>query len=127
MPIISISLNDKMLADIDSLQSEMGFSGRSEIIRAGLRMLLTEAKEKESLTSSIRGILLLIHGHESENTVTEVKHDFLDVIYTQLHNRFKEGKCLELFLLEGSAQRIKEFTQSFQKNDKIEYVKLIVA
>ncbi|WP_455364032.1 CopG family ribbon-helix-helix protein, partial [[Eubacterium] cellulosolvens] len=101
--------------------------GRSEIIRAGLRMLLTEAKEKESLTSPIRGILLLIHGHESENTVTEVKHDFLDVIYTQLHNRFKEGKCLELFLLEGSARRIKEFTQIFQKNDKIEYVKLIVA
>jgi len=125
--IISMSLNDAMLQEVDRVRREMGFSGRSEVIRAGLRILLAETKEKEELTDRVRGVLLLIHEHDAENLVTSVKHDFLDIIYTQLHNRFKEGKCLELFVLDGEAGRIKELTRIFQKSDRIEYVKLIVA
>jgi len=75
----------------------------------------------------VRGILQLIHEHEAEGLVTNVKHTFLDIIYTQLHNRFKEGKCLELFLLEGEADRVKEMTRIFQRADGIELVRLLVA
>ena len=127
MAIVTISLNDPMLKEVDRVRAEMGFSGRSEVIRAGLRILLAENKEKEELAGRVRGVLLLIHEHDAEDLVTNVKHDFLDIIYTQLHNRFKEGKCLELFVLDGEAGRIRQLKSIFQKNDRIEYVKLIVA
>lgn len=126
MAIISLSLNETMLKELDRVQKAMGFSGRSELIRAAIRMLLAEFKE-ESLTGRVGGILLLIHGHEAESLVTNVKHNFLDIIHTQLHNRFKEGKCLELFLLEGEADRVREMTRTFQKADSIELTRLIVA
>lgn len=105
----------------------MGFSGRSEAIRAAIRMLAAESKERETLAGQVRGILLLIHEHEAESLVTNVKHTFLDIIHTQLHNRFKEGKCLELFLLEGEADRVREMTGVFQKADDIEFVRLLIA
>jgi CopG family nickel-responsive transcriptional regulator len=126
MPIISLSLNETMLQELDRVQKAMGFSGRSEVIRAAIRMLLGEFKE-ESLTGRVRGILLLIHEHEAESLVTNVKHNFLDIIHTQLHNRFKEGKCLELFLVEGEADRVREMTRTFQKADSIELTRLVVA
>ena len=126
MTIISLSLNEAMLQELDSVQKAMGFSGRSEAIRAAIRMLLGEFKE-ESLTGKVRGILLLIHEHEAESLVTNVKHNFLDIIHTQLHNRFQEGKCLELFLLEGEADRVREMTRTFQKTDSIEVTRLVVA
>ena len=126
MTIISLSLNDAMLQELDRVQKAMGFSGRSEAIRAAIRMLLGEFKE-ESLTGKVRGILLLIHEHEAESLVTNVKHNFLDIIHTQLHDRFKEGKCLELFLLEGEADRVREMTRTFQKTDSIEVTRLVVA
>jgi CopG family nickel-responsive transcriptional regulator len=126
MAIISLSLNETMLQELDKVQKAMGFSGRSEVIRAAIRMLLGELKE-ESLTGRVRGVLLLIHEHEAESLVTSVKHNFLDIIHTQLHNRFKEGKCLELFLLEGEADRVREMTRTFQKADSIELTKLVVA
>ena len=126
MPIISISINDKMLEELDRIQNELGFSGRSEIIRAATRMFLTDAKEKTTTSGKIKGVLLLIHPHEAENIVTEIKHDFLDIIYTQVHNRFKEGKCLELFILDGESSRIKKLTNEFQKIEKIEHMKLIL-
>jgi len=46
MPIVSISLNDEILSELDKLQSSMGFSGRSETIRAGIRAFVSEEKQK---------------------------------------------------------------------------------
>lgn len=126
MAIISISLNEKLLEEIDSIQKELGFSGRSEVIRSGARMLISDNKEKEELEGEINSILVLIHSQEAEDKVTEIKHDFEDIINTQIHSHLKENKCLEIFILDGHAHRIKDLSKLFQINRKIEYVKLIV-
>jgi len=126
MPIISMSLNEKMVDDLDKIQNEMGFSGRSEVIRAGIRMLISDMREKETLIGRLKGVLLLIHEHVAEDFVNSTKHKFLDIIYTQLHNRLKDDKCLELFILDGEAERAKQLIQLFQKNEDIEYAKLLV-
>lgn len=127
MTIVSVSLSETVLHELNRVEKAMGFSGRSETVRAAIRMLVAESKEREKLAGRVRGILLLIHEHEAESLVTNVKHSFLDIIHTQLHNRFKEGKCLELFLLEGDAGRVKDITQTFQKCDGIEQVRLVLA
>lgn len=127
MPIVSISLNEKMLEEIDRLQKELGFSGRSEVIRAGARMLLADKKEKEKLVGTINSILLLIHDQDAEHIVTKIKHDFEDITNTQIHSHLREGKCMEIFILVGDADRINEFVKLFQVSGKMDYVKLIIA
>lgn len=127
MAIVSVSLNDKILEEIDRIQKELGFSGRSEGIRAGARMLISDNKEKEKLTGKINSILLLIHNQKVEDAVTEIKHRFEDITKTQIHTHLKEDKCLEIFVLNGDAGRIKRLANLFQTSRKMEYVKLIVA
>ena len=127
MTVISLSANEKMLTELDRIQRELGFSGRSETIRAAVRMFISEYTEKKDLTGRVRGVLLVIHEHEAEDFITRIKHKFMDIIYTQLHNRFKEGRCLELFILDGEAERIAQLKKVLQKSEQIEHVKLIVA
>ncbi|MEA2076112.1 MAG: CopG family ribbon-helix-helix protein [Euryarchaeota archaeon] len=127
MTIISVSLNDGLLEEIDKLQKELCFSGRSEVIRAGARMLIADSKEKEKLEGRLNSVLLLIHAQRAEDAVTEIKHEFEDIISTQIHNHLREDKCLEVFILEGDAARIKELVRLFQTTGKMDYVKLIVA
>ena len=127
MTIISTSLNDELLVEIDKLQKELGFSGRSEVIRAGARMLLADNKEKETLEGRLNSVLLLIHAQKVEDMVTDLKHEFEDVISTQIHNHLREDKCLEVFILEGDAARIKQLVRLFHASGKMDYVKLIVA
>ena len=59
MPIVSISLNDEILSELDKLQSSMGFSGRSEAIRAGIRTFVSEEKQNSDLSGNIHAILLV--------------------------------------------------------------------
>jgi CopG family nickel-responsive transcriptional regulator len=125
MPIVSISLNEKLLEEIDKLKDEIGYSGRSDVIRSSARMLIADNKEKENLFGDINSILVLIHKQEAEDNVTNIKHDYEDIINTQLHSHLKEHKCMEIFILEGNAERIKELSKMFQKNRNIDYVKLI--
>jgi len=123
--IISVSLSEKLLQEIDQLKEETGFSGRSDVIRASTRMLIADTQDKKNLEGDINSILILIHNQKSEDKVTEIKHDFEDIIETQIHSHIKEDKCLELFILEGDANRMNTLTKMFQISGKMEYVKLI--
>jgi CopG family nickel-responsive transcriptional regulator len=59
--------------------------------------------------------------------VTNVKHKYDDIIRTQIHSRLENGKCLEVFILEGTAERANQMVKSLQTHKKIDYVKLLKA
>jgi CopG family nickel-responsive transcriptional regulator len=126
MTIISVSLNDKNIEEINRIQKEHGYSGRSEVIRAGLRLLISESKNSEKIFGEIKSILILIHNHDDESVVSDIKHKFKGEIQTQIHSHFKEDKCLEIFVLEGNAEKIKEMVRLLQTSKKMDLIKFIV-
>ncbi len=123
--IVSISLSEEMLSEIDKLQKSMGFSGRSEIIRAGIRGLISEEKQRTSLSGNIHAILMVIHNESSEEIVTAIKHSYEDLIGTHLHNKIQDNKCMELFLLYGDAEKIGLMIKDFKVNRKMGVIKFI--
>ena len=125
MPIVSISLNDEILKQIDTLQKNLGFSGRSDAIRAGIRSFVSEEKQKEDLSGNVNAILLVIHNDEYDNQVTEVKHSYEDLITMHLHSKIEGDKCMELFILKGESSPVAEITKKFQINKKMDTVKLV--
>lgn len=125
MAIVSISLNKEILEEIDKLKSLLGFSGRSEIIRAGIRNLLAEEKEKQDLIGLLYALLLIIHDEKSDDQVTEMRHDYDKLINTHLHSKIDRDRCLEIFLIKGNANDIREMTKKFQTNKKMDQIKLI--
>ncbi|HIH87971.1 TPA: CopG family ribbon-helix-helix protein [Candidatus Bathyarchaeota archaeon] len=126
MPIVSLSINDQLLEELNKIQEDLGYSGRSEVMRAAIRLFLTDGREKQRLEGSVSGLLLAIHSHGAEHHVTQLKGKYVDLIHTQLHNRFREGKCMELFILEGEADRVRELSAELQRNEENEYVKLLI-
>ena len=124
--IISVSLSESLLEEVSRIQREMGFSGRSEVIRAGLRRLIAEHRKLERMRGRINSILLVVHEREDEDIVNRIKHEFDDIINTQLHSHLKRNKCLEIFILDGDAERTREIVECFETCGKMEYVNLIV-
>ncbi|MGN6351005.1 MAG: CopG family ribbon-helix-helix protein [Candidatus Nitrosocosmicus sp.] len=47
MTIVSISLSKDLLDDLNKLRKRLGFTGRSEIIRASVRTMLSEEKKRK--------------------------------------------------------------------------------
>lgn len=124
--IISMSLGEELLNEIDGIQKSVGFSGRSEVIRSGIKLLIDDLKEKEKLKGHAECILVLMHNKKFEDAFIKAKHKYEDIIVTQVHSNLCNDKCLELFVLHGPAEKIKSFFSEIRKNRKIDYVKLIV-
>ena len=125
MPIVSISLNDEILSELDKLQSSMGFSGRSEAIRAGIRAFVSEEKQKSDLSGNIHAILLVVHNDEFDHIVSGITHNFEDLITTHLHSKIEKEKCMELFVIDGDAEKVSTMTKDFQVNKNMDTVKLV--
>jgi len=125
MPIVSISLNDEILSELDKLQSSMGFSGRSEAIRAGIRSFVSEEKQKSDLAGDIHAILLVVHNDEFDHVVSGITHNFEDLITTHLHSKIEKEKCMELFVMSGDAEKVITMTKDFQTNRNMDTVKLV--
>jgi len=122
---VSVSLNDDILNEMEKLQKLLGFSGRSEIVRAGIRNMLSEEKQRNDLTGMLHSLLLVIHDEKSDDEISNMRHSYDKLINTHLHRKIDRDRCLEIFLLRGEAEEIRRMTREFQANKRMDNVKLI--
>jgi CopG family transcriptional regulator, nickel-responsive regulator len=126
LTIVSVSLNDDILEGLDKLQKSLGFTGRSEIVRAGIRNLLAEERMKQEIEGVVNSLLLAVHDEDSDDQVASIRHKFDRIVNVHLHNKIDKHRCLEIFSLKGEAEEIKDIAKHLQSNKKMHFVKLIV-
>ncbi len=123
--IISMSLDHGLLEEIDELQKS-GFSGRSEIMRSGVKLLLDDMREKKELKDHTACVLIIEHEKQYEPVISKIIHKYQSVITTQIHNNVCKGKCLEVVVLHGDGKKISDLFSEIRTNRNIAYSKLIV-
>jgi CopG family transcriptional regulator, nickel-responsive regulator len=125
LTIVSLSLPEKMVKSMDEIQESVGFSGRSELVRSAIRLMLEETREKESLRGPTSAILVVTHDKEDEESVTRIKHKFEDVVRTHVHSKVNAQDCVELFLVQGEGREVVAMSKAFQRDRGIRNVRLV--
>jgi CopG family transcriptional regulator, nickel-responsive regulator len=125
MPIVSLSLPDQMVQAMDQIQDSVGFSGRSELVRAAIRLLLEDTRAKDVLSGKTNAVIVVGHDRDDEEPVTRLKHKFEDIVRTHVHVKVSHEDCIELFVLAGEGKEIAAMTKEFEKERKIRSVKLL--
>ena len=126
MTIVSLSLPDQMIKEIDHIQESGGFAGRSDLLRAAIRLMLEDSKEKNALNGHVNAIIVVTHDESNEEPITRLKHEFEQIVRTHIHNKISHSSCIEVFLVDGDGKRVSAMTKAFQKEDKLKTVKLMV-
>ncbi len=126
MSVVSVSMKDTLLEDIDEFMEDQGFSGRSEVMRTAVRALLRDRKDIAELEGTVDAVVIVTHEDENSGEIDDIQHDYQETITTQLHNHMDEHKCLEVFMLHGEAKKVKELYNNFQASNKVEQAKIIV-
>ncbi len=122
---MSLSLPDQMVKAMDEIQDSVGFSGRSELVRAAIRLLLEDTREKDAMAGRTSAVIVVSHGKDDEEPVTRLKHKFEDIVKTHVHCRISHEDCIEVFVLSGEGQQIASMTKEFERERKIRNVKLL--
>jgi CopG family nickel-responsive transcriptional regulator len=125
MPIISLSLPDQMVRAMDEIQDSVGFAGRSELVRAAIRLLLEDTKERRALSGRSNAVVVVGHASVDEEPVTRLKHSYGDIVKTHIHCRVSQEDCIEVFVLAGEGKQIGAMANEFERERKIRSVKLL--
>jgi CopG family nickel-responsive transcriptional regulator len=125
VPIVSLSLPESMLKDMDELERSFGFTGRSELVRAAIRMMLDENRERSGMTGEVSGLVVVTHDTEEEEPVTKIKHEFDNIIKTHIHSKLTPSTCVELFLVHGDARKVSAMSKAFRAQDEMKSSKFL--
>ncbi len=121
-----MSFPEQMIKEMSEIQESQGFTGRSELVRAAIRLLLEDSKEKNSLTGKVAALVVVTHNQDDEGPITALKHQFEGIVRTHIHSKISRDNCVELFLVEGEGSKVASMTKAFQKEEKMKSVKLVV-
>src|SRR2546422_9825840 len=126
MTIVSVSMPDAMIRTMRELQKSQGFTGTSELVRAALRLLVADAREKESTKGPVEAVIVVTHSEDREEPVSRIKHRFDDAVKTHIHNKAGKGTSVEAFLVEGDGAKDATTANALQREDDIKAVKMVV-
>ena len=125
MTIISVSLNEQNVKDLDQIQKELGFSGRSEAVRTALRMLVAERNERRKMVGHVDGVLIVVNEMGGSDHIDEIYHSNQAMIRTHIHNHIGQDRCMNLLIMSGDAHEINKVLSSLEKLEGINYMKFI--
>ena len=127
MTIISLSIPDKLITQIDQTIKEKGYASRSEITRQALRHYLTEDPSIEEINGETTATATLIYKENANRQrLLETQHLHSNIVTTFLHTHIHQGHCLEVIILRGQSNQIKKFIDNLRQNEQIKQLKISI-
>jgi CopG family nickel-responsive transcriptional regulator len=114
-----------MVKAMDEIQESVGFSGRSELVRAAIRLLLEDTRKKDGFSGKGDAVIAVGHARDDEEPVTRLKHKYEDIVRTHVHCKVSHEDCIEVFVLAGEGKQIASMAKEFEKEKKIRSVNLL--
>ncbi|MFW6384110.1 MAG: CopG family ribbon-helix-helix protein [Halodesulfurarchaeum sp.] len=112
MAVVSISMPDSLLDRLDRFADEHGFSGRSEVLREASRTLMEEFDDPRLEDRALMATVTVLFDYQTatvEEALIDLRHEYDDLVASNLHSHVGDHNCMELFVLEGDLERISEF------------------
>ena len=125
LTIISLSIPDKLLEKIDESIKREGFANRSEMIRQALRAFMAEGESLRDLEGEVTATITIIFEREAKREqISEIQHSHGDIISTFLHSHIDEDHCLEVIVVKGRSESIRQLVDAFRTNEQIIQIKI---
>lgn len=126
---IAISLPENLLKRFDEVLDVRGYSCRSEGVRDALRMYVTHNKWMSQAQGEHLGVLSLVYHHDQHGllvTISDIEHEFRDVVSVSLHSYISSVNCLEILLVRGEGAKLRILYERLLAQKGVESVKLSI-
>ena len=120
-----VSLEKSLLDKFDRLIRRENYPNRSEAFRDLIRQELV--KEEWHENREIAGAVTIIYNHHKRdllNVLTDIQHDFQNVIISNQHIHLDHDNCLELIAVRGKAKRVKKLADMIKSVKGVKYATL---
>ena len=125
---VSFTVPEETFKKFEETSKKMGFKNRSHAISMALHDYVVSHKWTK-MKGRIAGAILITYNHHGKinDALTDVQHDYNDVINASMHIHLTKENCLEIIAVTGNAKRIKELFSKLQGMGGVLSIKMVTA
>jgi CopG family transcriptional regulator, nickel-responsive regulator len=123
-----VSMPEELVARFDLLITGQGYDNRSEAIRDLIRKALIEPSQM-AVSQTVAGTIVMVYDHHASElpiTLMELQHDYHHDIISTMHIHLNHDQCLEILVVRGQIQRLRELTNLIHIQKGVSYAELSV-
>lgn len=107
---VGVVIPQDVARDVEELMKSLGYKSRSKLVQDALRYYITAtAWRKEK--GEVVGAIAVLYNHDIsgvDESLTDIQHEYLDIIISALHAHLTKSYCLQLILIRGDVSKVKE-------------------
>ncbi len=127
MVVVSLSIPDELLAELDTVLGEGKPASRSEVIRQALRNYISEYRGLSEMKGIVIATITVLYDKEEKNDGhLGLQHEFGEIITSYLHSHLSDDSCLEVMVIKGDASRLKQLIDGLKANLHLKNMKFSV-
>ncbi|MDO4586355.1 MAG: nickel-responsive transcriptional regulator NikR [Planctomycetia bacterium] len=122
---ISISVEEKLLEKFDDYVEKSGFPTRSEAMKNIMREAII--RDEWMKGEFVAGNISLVYDHHKPGIVEKLlhsQHDFCDEIQCSQHIHLDHSNCMEIIVLRGKGERIREILKRLHQIKGLKHIVL---
>lgn len=124
MAVLSASMPDALLAEMDAAIEAGRYKGRSEFLRAAVRDHLQSVQPPQG--RHVHGSVTVVYPHGKEARISEVRHAFHDVVLSLMHTHCEEETCMDVLIVGGPPQRLADLQATLERMRDVQRSRLVV-
>ncbi len=124
-----ISMQKELLEMFDTQIVARGYANRSEAVRDLIRNRLVE-QEWQDGSGEVAGSITLVYDHHTRglnSLLTDLQHDYYDIIITSTHVHLDHDNCLEVLIIKGKADLVQAAAAKLTGLKGVKFGKLSLA
>ena len=124
----SASVNSDLLVKLDAYVEDNKYPTRSKAIEDMIRNTLVEKEWSDNMevVSSIN-IVYNHHKRELVNRLTDVQHDYQDLIISSQHIHLDHDNCFEIIIVKGRPAKIKILSNKLKAVKGVKHLSIAMA
>ncbi|MBS7659652.1 nickel-responsive transcriptional regulator NikR [Candidatus Bathyarchaeota archaeon] len=126
---VSVTLPEDLLKEFDEVINRMGYGNRSKAVQDAVRLFISERKWLQEESGIQAGVLMLLYDHEVrgvEDTLTDIQHNYADIISSTMHIHLTERDCLEAIAVKGEAEKIRRLSDELSSKRGVKLLKTVI-
>lgn len=128
MQRFTITIEDELLATIDTVMARRGYASRSEAVRALVREAAARDQALADATPCV-AVLGYVYDHETRalaQRITRTLHENHDLSVAGMHVHLDHDTCLEVSVLRGETGQVRALTDALTAQRGVRHANLHV-
>jgi CopG family nickel-responsive transcriptional regulator len=122
-----MSLPTKLLAEFDEVLKDRDYQSRSKGIRDALQDYIVRYQWMKEMEGDRIGVITVIYDHHYTGVMenlANVQHEYREEISSSMHIHMTHKYCMEVIVVNGDVNTIRELTEKMMRLKGVEHVKL---